>query len=343
MPSSFTRVTMATVAAAAGVSLMTVSRALREDLHLPAKTRRRIQAIAEKLGYMPDPAVSQLMARLRASRTKAPEALAWINPRPLLPDWRDAFSMRDFFQGAAGRAAQLGYKLEIVSDDEGRANARRLTRILLARGIVGVLVAPLPGVPDTVSLDWSRFAAATYGYTVSEPLLHRACNHHLRIIRRALTEVVRRGYRRPGLMVSQTDNARVDEGWTAGFLAFQLHLPPAQRVPVLLYEKSRTAGTAAWLKKHRPDVILAHSMEDLETIGASGRRVPDEIGFVLLDLHRQNGPCAGMRQRHAVVGATAVDLVTAQIHRGERGTPTAPKLVLVEGDWVDGPTIRDRR
>ncbi len=334
---------MGTVATAAGVSGMTVSRALREDAHLPVATRRRIQAIAAKLGYRPDPAVSQLMARLRVSRTKTPETIAWINPRPLLPDGRDAPSMQDFFQGAAGRAAQLGYKLEIIAGHERGMSARRLTSILLARGVAGVLVAPLPGVPETVALDWSCFAAATYGYTVAEPALHRACNHHLRIIRRALAEVVRRGYRRPGLIVSRTDNARVDEGWTAGFLAFRLHLAPAQRVPVLLYEKNSAATTAVWLKQHRPDVILAHAMEDFEAVRATGRQVPGDAGFVLLDLRRQTIPCAGMQQKHPVVGAMAVDLVAAQIHRGERGLPTASKLVLIDGDWVDGPTVEDRR
>lgn len=334
---------MTAVAQAAGVSIMTVSRALRNNPRLPLKTRARIQAIARKLGYRPDPTVSQLMARLRSSRTKAPETIAWLNPRPLRPDWRDAFASEEFFQGASERAAQLGYRLDVISGYEPGLTARRLTRILQTRSIVGVLIAPLPGIPETVPLEWNCFAAATYGYTVNEPPLHRACNHHPRIIRRALVEAVERGYRRPGLMISKTDNLRVDEGWTAGFLSFQLHLPLADHVPVLLYDENDVERTAQWLAAHKPDVVFAHSTDDLKTIRATGRRVPDDLGFIHLDLDRHTTQCAGMRQNHSIVGAAAVDLVVAQIHRGERGIPIVPKLLLVEGEWVDGPTIHQRR
>lgn len=322
---------------------MTVSRALREDSRLPLKTRQRIQAIAKRLGYRPDPVVSHLMARLRSSRTKAPETIAWLNPRPLRPDWRDAFSAEEFFQGASVRAAQLGYKLDVISGYEPGLTARRLTRILQTRWITGVLIAPLPGVPEMVPLEWSCFAAATYGYTVSDPPLHRACNHHPRIVRRALNEAMARGYRRPGLIISKTDNLRVDEGWTAGFLSFQLHLPATDHVPVLLYDQSDIELTAQWLDRYKPDVVLAHSMDDMKAIRSTGRRAPDDIGFIHLDLDQHTTRCAGMRQNHPVVGAAAVDLVIAQIHRGERGIPAVPKLLLVDGEWIDGPTIRARR
>jgi LacI family transcriptional regulator len=265
---------MSAVAQAAEVSQMTVSRALRHDPRLPLKTRGRIQAIANRLGYRPDPMVSQLMSRLRSSRTREPETIAWLNPRPAQPDWRDAFSAEEFFQGASVRAAQLGYKLDVISGYEPGMSARRLTRILRTRSIVGVLVAPLPGAPEAVPLEWDCFAAATYGYTVSNPPLHRACNHHPRIIRRALHEAVARGYRRPGLMISRTDNLRVDEGWTAGFLSFQLHLPEAHRVPVLLYDACNIAVVARWLEQAKPDVVLAHSLDDLNAIESTGRRIP---------------------------------------------------------------------
>jgi hypothetical protein len=46
-----------------------------------------------------------------------------------------------------------------------------------------------------------------------------------------------------------------------------------------------------------------------------------------------------MRQNHADVGASAVEMVVAQIHRGERGIPTVPKLILTDGTWVPGPSI----
>jgi LacI family transcriptional regulator, gluconate utilization system Gnt-I transcriptional repressor len=48
------RVKMADVARAAGVSTMTVSRALRQDGRIAPETRRKIQRLVRELGYVPD-------------------------------------------------------------------------------------------------------------------------------------------------------------------------------------------------------------------------------------------------------------------------------------------------
>jgi LacI family gluconate utilization system Gnt-I transcriptional repressor len=48
------RIKMADVAKAAGVSTMTVSRALKRDASIAPATRRRIQKIVDQLGYVPD-------------------------------------------------------------------------------------------------------------------------------------------------------------------------------------------------------------------------------------------------------------------------------------------------
>jgi LacI family gluconate utilization system Gnt-I transcriptional repressor len=48
------RIKMADVANAAGVSAMTVSRALKRDASIAPATRRRIQEIVDQLGYVPD-------------------------------------------------------------------------------------------------------------------------------------------------------------------------------------------------------------------------------------------------------------------------------------------------
>jgi DNA-binding LacI/PurR family transcriptional regulator len=58
------RVTLRDVAAAAGVSVATVSRALSEDPQISVATRERVAATAEALGYVPDLAARSLAARV---------------------------------------------------------------------------------------------------------------------------------------------------------------------------------------------------------------------------------------------------------------------------------------
>ena len=48
------------IAARAGVSVMTVSKALRDAKDISAGTRVRIQQVARELGYMPDVAARAL-------------------------------------------------------------------------------------------------------------------------------------------------------------------------------------------------------------------------------------------------------------------------------------------
>src|SRR5271165_4247185 len=58
-------VRMAEIAQQLGVASSTVSRALRGDPRIGAQMRRRVEDVAEKMGYRPNPLVSALMANRR--------------------------------------------------------------------------------------------------------------------------------------------------------------------------------------------------------------------------------------------------------------------------------------
>ena len=44
----------------------------------------------------------------------------------------------------------------------------------------------------------------------------------------------------------------------------------------------------------------------------------------------------GIDTRPAKMGAAAVELVVAQIHRNERGSPPIPHTLLLDGVWCEG-------
>ena len=71
-----------------------------------------------------------------------------------------------------------------------------------------------------------------------------------------------------------------------------------------------------------------------------GYLVPSEVGFATLDWHDTGGRAAGIDQRPEALGAASVDLLTAKLHRNERGISADPKVVLIESKWVDGETVR---
>src|SRR5689334_8665464 len=101
--------TMQTIADAAGVSRMTVSRALRNDPRLSEATSRRIQTLAHDLGYHPNPAVSELMAQVRQRRV-VPQVATIAHITEAYPPgvWRTYPFTGEIILGAEERAKELG-------------------------------------------------------------------------------------------------------------------------------------------------------------------------------------------------------------------------------------------
>jgi len=71
---------MKDVASAAGVCPATVSLALRNHPSIPEKTRERIRKVADDLGYLPNPRISELMRQIHKTRntTSHTETLSMI-------------------------------------------------------------------------------------------------------------------------------------------------------------------------------------------------------------------------------------------------------------------------
>jgi LacI family transcriptional regulator len=68
-----------------------------------------------------------------------------------------------------------------------------------------------------------------------------------------------------------------------------------------------------------------------------GIRIPEDLGVAPLE--RYPG-YAGLDQKPEKVGAAAIDLIVGLIQRNETGLPADPKVVMVEGSWVEGPSVR---
>jgi DNA-binding LacI/PurR family transcriptional regulator len=332
---------MQQIADAAGVSRMAVSLALRNSPKISAPTTKRIQEIAEQMGYRPNPLVSALMTQLRHGReVKRPSTLAYVTAYPSEDGWRRPGPFIAFREGARRRAEQLGYSLEDWWLTRPGTTAQRFCDILYTRDIHGLIIAPLPPGGGEMRLDWERFAAATIGYSVTAPDLHRASNHQFGTITHALDELKALGYRRIGFALSAESDARVKHHWSAGMLVYHQQIEPADRIPLLLTDGPFGRQFAAWFSEYRPEVVVSQEWQVMRVLDSLGLRVPHDVGFAHLAVGDDEHHWAGMNQNSELVGAAAVDLVDAQLRRNERGIPSVPKTVLIPGFWVPGPTVR---
>src|SRR5687767_10537740 len=185
-------VTFRQIAKASGLAVATVSYALRNDPKIPAATIARVQAVAEKMGYRPNPRVAALMAHIRRARPVATGdriAFIWLSrPEPYLR----------MHEGAKQRAEQLGYELEDFALRERALTPARLERILRTRRITGIVFSPLDIGEASFALDWdwTRFSPAIIGNAVCTPELHHAGHHHFGGMRLTLQKLVGHGRRR---------------------------------------------------------------------------------------------------------------------------------------------------
>ncbi|RRJ95234.1 LacI family transcriptional regulator [Opitutaceae bacterium TAV4] len=342
MDISSERVTIQQLAQRLELHHSTVSRALSGHPKIAAETKRRVRALAEALDYRPDPYLAGLSAyQRRRQAAHFTGTLAWVTNWPTRDGWRSNHAFPQYFEGARRRAEALGYKVEeFWIREQGRSTGAAL-RVLQARGVQGLLLVPQPESHTRLEADLSRFSAVTFGFTLESPALHTVTSHSYRTMIALLEKLVELGYRRPGLAASAFHEERVNRMWSAAFWAFEARRGKRRGVvPPLTMGAPTAAELQAWVRKHRPDVVIITDLVDMRTwLEEGGWKIPDEIGLVPT-ITSDNSWFSGMNENGPVIGAAAVDLLVSMLHRNERGAPAHPQRVMIDASWVDGYSVR---
>ncbi|AHF91060.1 LacI family transcriptional regulator [Opitutaceae bacterium TAV5] len=334
------------VAAAAGVSAQAVSLALRNHTSIPPQTRTRIQKIATKLGYRPDPNISQLMERVRGKKpTATGTVLAYLTAHRERLAWKKIPTQRDYHDGAVRRARELGYHLEEFWLREPGMTEERLSRILRNRGIEGAIIAPLQDPGHLFrKFQWEHFSVVELGYSLLTPVLHRCCNQQFQSMMLLLRRLLEAGYRRMGLAMGPGQDERANHHWRAAWLATQSLLPDASTRDLPMFFGAGGAWTRAafadWLRASRPDVVVTVDIDVQRWLSGLGLRTPADIGLANVDINETMPGVTGINQNAPQVGASSVDFLLSQIRTGERGLPDIPRTLMVDGDFVQGETTR---
>jgi LacI family transcriptional regulator len=336
-------ITLQQIAGAAGCSLATVSYALRDDSRIRPETRKRVQTVAEQLGYRPNPRFSALMSHIRQSRpVEAGERIAfvWVHT-PQAESAKDPF-LRQVFLGAKARAEALGYGLEQFWTSERGMTDRRLSQVMKSRGIVGVLLSPVMHEAEvTLDLEWASFAPAVIGSARWNPELHHAGHHHYMAMRMALERLAAAGCRRPMAILEADVNERARRAWEAAFTVFH---PSRSAAPDLLWiglPENRRA-VARRMKTCRPDAIVVSAHAIVEQLRAVDIAVALELPIINLHWIPTAPEIGGVDQSYDMIAANAVDLVVSQLNSNETGVPPWPRMLLFPGRWVEAAAIVQR-
>jgi LacI family transcriptional regulator len=333
--------TLDALAKACGVSRASASRALSGHPNVSKAMRERVTAMAEERGYHRNHLVSTIMGRVRGGRTQhflgniAFVHIASARQTELNP------MQRQIVNAAQACAHAMGYNLSFftLGYNRGAPNPKALARILLARGILGVIFLQPDWNNATAGFPWEKFATIQIDYDSTKIAHHTISLDHYFTLIGALDRIKSLGYKKLGLFIEHYKDARIGYKWTSAFRSFQENQGGIGAMPVLRAETITKTHFLNWYQTHRPDLIVGHMDQALIWLQESGLKSPEHIGFFNLNWNERTLPCAGLDLKPEQFSVVAVETLAAQIHRNERGLPLDPRTVMISGRWVDGPTL----
>ena len=331
------------IASQIGCSRATVSYALRNQPGVSVTMRAKVQRLARSLGWSPDAALARQLALVRTSGRRHHPNLALVMNMPLNELSHDRTTQLQM-EGAARRAKDLGYNLAVFNLAVERYTPPRLDGILRARGIEGVvyLATAEPGaIFDAQYLDVGKpYACATMGIRFRSPPYHVAIADQFFSGNLAIVQLLKAGFRRPGAVLPTALDRNLRWEFFCGLQSGAMAMPAKDRVPTCFVGSNEThlparsfGDVLAWMESEEPDVIVTTDVLNIRKILSKGPKRVAELKVCSLDFHYGIGADFGTDERHDEVGAAAVDLVVAQLHRGERGIPRVQQALQIEGCW----------
>ena len=328
--------TLKELAAACGLSVSAVSKALNDRPDVSPETRAAVRAKAEALGYRPN----ALARALKSGRTYTLGVLfADLARRGLTHCYFGP--VIDAFKNAA---ESRGYEVTFLSHT-GPGGMTYLERCR-TRGFDGVCIINFDAEDDEVlELVRSEVPLVSIDY----PYADRGCirSDNAAGIAALTRYVLSRGHRRVGLVMGEPSG--VTEIRRAGFLqvmrGHELEVPDAYMVPSRFHDPraARSAVERLLDLPERPTCIMISddlaALGGMEAIRARGLRIPEDISIVgydgveLLQLCRPR--LTTYAQDTARIGREAAAQLIAQIE--VPGTPG--RTLTVPGQLLEGETV----
>lgn len=313
--------TIEDVAAAAGVSVATVSRALRGLPNVAPSTRAMVEEVARSLRYRADPSASRL-ARGRTTTV----ALAV----PVVDGWY--FSR--VIAGAEAVLAEAGYDL-LVFAVGGHSARRRVLSGPLVKRADGLIVVDIH-VPDGIYEELALSGVRAVSIGVETVHAHCVLVDDQRIGAMATRYLLDLGHERVGLIGGLVDDPMRFPVPVQRRLGYRAALDEAGRDHRPEYEVSGNfsveGGEEAMERllslPEPPTAVFAMSDEmafgALGAIWRAGLRVPDDISLIAVDNHEV---------------AAVLGLTTVRQHVSEQGAVAARHL-LEDLSIEEGPMRR---
>jgi len=355
---------VADVARLAGVATSTVSRALTIPGRIAEKTRLKVVAAAEELGYKPNLAARNL-------RSGAAKTIMIVMPGALFVGASQVVS--EVLLGIDDALVREGYSLLIANLDRFAETEEHIMDIALGGTIAGTIVlsSPIPQVADRSLIDAGvPIVAALFDLTPwgipsvvsnDREAMREATEHLLRLGHRRFLYIsgpagaypAEVAHRRHGPEGNYHETERF-AGLLEALNAAGLPSSAVVRADGNFDFESGTAAAERYLSlKVRPTAVLSciddSAIAFIKTVTEAGVRVPDDVSVIGFDGSRVGAfttpALASMRQRTDELGHAAAKLLLEQIQGPGRKIkrPVVVRCELVARASTAPPPRKARR
>jgi LacI family transcriptional regulator len=327
-------VTMKDIARDLGVSVVTVSKALRNHSDISEETRQRVLKRVRELNYYPNLAA-------RALVTGKTYALGLVVPDLVHPFFAEVA------QGLSSVLRHKSYSLLISSSEEDPRLERQEIERLLSRGVDAIIIASTQSTVESfrrieenkipcVLID-RRFMELPANFVgVDDVAVGRLATQHLISVGcRRIAHI-----RGPAISTALGRLEGYNQALAANNLGpFSGYVVPARSGDVRAYSTGEESIGRLLSLNPRPDGVFCYNdpigIGALDTILGAGLRVPEDIAVIGCgNLHYDKSlrvPLSSVDQQSAAIGERAAKLAMSLI---QARTPPRPRNIILEARVV---------
>jgi len=333
---------MKDIAEKVGMHVSTVSLALKDSPRITEETKKKILATARELGYQRNPYLSTLMKSRRVRRVpQSSPVIGYITFHESREGWKEQHVEYEFFEGCRTMAQSRGYTIEDFWIKEPGMSSKRFSDILFNRGIQGIILGPSKELDAHVDLEWDRFSAVAIGHSIHYPQLHRVTNNHFLSTLRVMDYCQLIGVKRVGFAVRKIHTVRLQHRWLGAYLAKRLELKLDHDVEPFITDEWSLGAILKWYHRNKPKVIIGPFGSSIGNwLESAGISIPGEVQLISLACPRPGHRVTGIYENSHGIGAKAVQMVISMIEHTEKGIPSAPSTLSLEGIWNPGSTVK---
>ncbi len=325
------------IAQRTGVSVSTVSLALRDDYRISAETRQRIQSIAREMGYQPNIVMSMAGAgHFRTQKQQRTFSLAYVcGTEDSGHGWSKGFF--DILQPIASR---LGYELQFYFYDRGKA--RQMGSQLYNRGFVGLIVGPNVEAEFLQTIPVDKFCVLCCG-PVDDALARQFDTikpNRFRECRNGLWQLADHGCRRILAVFPRYCWSAEENEWKEAACLIVSKSHPAQPTVFLHLLESEQPYQEAHLRQKLPQLIDEARADGL----LCHPRVYAELRRIKLPPVQKLAACGEIDQlpenSRQLLGEQILQGMDRLFRAGIRGASRSPRVVFVDMPQIsEAPSV----